>query len=228
VQNTTTIQEVRRDPEVAQAQRKKKRDRPANEKVSSLREPQVSVGPNLGDAAEDSSNDIDKSRTDNHENIVATKPLIITPAQAPTRPQTQPFIATSQGSRSPLWGTAGNHDAYFQAVKASRLNFAWNIEKTGTGVLLRNVDSKIHDEGSKIVVLGEEAIAARSAVQLAQLKGWSSINVDGGAKAVLRAVAVEAYDRGIAVRVDGRELTDAVVQSYRETQEQAIGQAMKR
>ena len=228
MQSTTTIQEGQRDPEAAEAPRKKKRDRPANKQASSLGEPQISVGSSLGAAAEDHSNDINKGRTDNPENIAATKPLIITPAQAPSRPQAQPFIATSQGSRSPLWGTAGNHEAYFQAVKASRLNFAWNVEKTATGVLLRNVDSKIHDEGSKIVVHGEEAIAARSAVQLAQLKGWSSINVDGGAEGVLRAVAVEAHDCGIAVRVDGRELTDAAVQSYRETQEQEIGQTLKR
>jgi hypothetical protein len=151
--------------------------------------------------------------------------MLITPVQELTMPQARPFV---DGSSSPLWGPAGSREAYVQAVKASRLQFAWNITETEAGVLLRSVDSRIEDDGSKITVQGEEMIAARSAVHLVKIKGWGKINVDGGSEAMLRAVALEAHDQGITVRVNGRELTDEIVRSYQEEHEQSIQKTQKR
>jgi hypothetical protein len=114
-----------------------------------------------------------------------------------------------------------------QALKASTLRYAWNIEQTKTGVLLRGADGDIHDAGKEITVRSEEAIAARGAVALAVLKGWSNINVDGGTDAVFRAVAVEAHECGVGVCVDDRKLTSAEIASYSETHSQEIKQNPK-
>jgi hypothetical protein len=132
---------------------------------------------------------------------------------------------TSPGGTA--WGASGNRAAYVQALKASTLRYAWNIEQTKTGVLLRGADGDIHDAGKEITVRSEEAIAARGAVALAVLKGWSNINVDGGTDAVFRAVAVEAHECGVGVCVDDRKLTSAEIASYSETHSQEIKQNPK-
>jgi AAA domain/Relaxase/Mobilisation nuclease domain len=137
-----------------------------------------------------------------------------------------PLRVTSRDPGS-IWGASGNRDSYVQALKSSPLRYAWNIEQTETGVLLRGVDCEVHDAGKEIIVRGEEAIAARSAVELAILKGWKRLDMDGGTDAMLRTLAVEAHEFQLGIHVQGDELTDAVVQSYREAQEQAVRQSIK-
>jgi hypothetical protein len=95
-------------------------------------------------------------------------------------------------------------------------------------VFLRGVDSEVHDAGQEIVVRGKEAIAGRSAVDMAILKGWKRIDVHGGTEEMLRTVAIEAQERGLGVSVDGREMTEAMIESYHEAYDREIKQSPKR
>jgi hypothetical protein len=109
-----------------------------------------------------------------------------------------------------------------QALKESRLRYAWNIEKTDAGVLLRGAEGEIQDQGKEIIVHSEEVIAARGAVELAKFKKWQSIDVNGGSEAMLRAVVIEAHEGGLGIRVAGQQLTEEMIESYREGEDREM------
>ena len=94
--------------------------------------------------------------------------------------------------------------AYETDVRNSRLARYWRIERVADGLRFENARGRFEDQGDIIVARDGNQLEIRGMLDVAELKGWRELVLDGSERFRQTAMAA-AIERGFTIRAEGRD-----------------------
>jgi len=143
------------------------------------------------------------------------------PREATTNSRQEPCESEPGFSRTdtPGWQVAREHvlsALYERDLRGSQLARFWRIERTAQGIAFENAGGRFEDRGDRIHARHGNGLEIRGMLDVAGVKGWTSVVVTGPEDFKRRGMAA-ALERGFAVQAEGRDadLLREVEQSLR-------------